>query len=186
MLRPAMSEPRDENEPEAPSKEADPDPGAPEATAADACTDTAPPDQPPRAGATAEPKEAAVVPEKPAGGAAPKKKAAKKKKKKKKAVAAETEPGAAEAEDEKAAPKPLPGLGTPDGEKLARALRAFEAGNYALVRTLTIELEQAADPEVKEYAKGLRRRIDVDPIQIVVLVACLALFLVIAYVYVLE
>lgn len=188
-----MSEPP-ENEPDAasaPGTEPEPDAraeAAPDEDAKPSTADAAPSDH----AKTAEdaPSDDAQPPVTEAA-APPKKKASKKKKKKSVKAAppkdeAKDDTAEPKEKEEKEAPKPIPGAGTPDGEKLARAVQAFDAGNYAVVRRLTTELEQATDADVKEYAKGLRRRIDVDPIQIVVLVACLALFLVIAYVYVLE
>jgi Tfp pilus assembly protein FimV len=69
---------------------------------------------------------------------------------------------------------------------LARAQAAFERGDHRAVRQLCRRLEQASDPAVRTGAADLRRRLTVDPAQIVVLVSCLALFLVIVYVYVLA
>lgn len=83
-------------------------------------------------------------------------------------------------------PAPLPGAGTPEGDDLRDANAAFEAGNYALVRTLTSKLERAADPAVVDAARDLRRRTEVDPVQLAFLGACLVALLVIAYVYVLR
>jgi hypothetical protein len=92
----------------------------------------------------------------------------------------------AEAEAEPAEEaKPLPGAGTPAGEELVRANAAFEAGNYQLVREICAKLGEAPDDEVARAARELRARTAIDPVQIGVLVACLALFSVIVYIYVL-
>ena len=45
------------------------------------------------------------------------------------------------------APKPLPGAGTPDGDKLARASLAFDAGNFALVRLAGVIEKLVVYPE---------------------------------------
>lgn len=80
-----------------------------------------------------------------------------------------------EEEPEAEAAAPLPGAGTPDGAKLREAHVAFEAGDYARVREQTAELEaRAEDPAVKDAARALRERVAVDPVQLVVLLACAA------------
>jgi hypothetical protein len=80
-------------------------------------------------------------------------------------------------------PAPLPGEGTPEGDKLRDANAAFEAGNYALVRSLSRELASAQDPRVADAAADLVRRVSVDPVQIGFLLACLAALLTIAAIY---
>lgn len=85
-----------------------------------------------------------------------------------------------------APPEPPPGAGTPEGEKLAEANVAFDAGNYARVRALTDELARASDPKVVDAAAELRRRVSVDPVQLGFLMACLIALLAITYVYVLR
>ncbi|WP_236516395.1 hypothetical protein [Sandaracinus amylolyticus] len=90
------------------------------------------------------------------------------------------------AADEPTEPTRLPGEGTAEGEKLREANAAFEAGNYALVRALTTELERAIDPKIVDAARELARRTAMDPVQIVFLVLCAVALLVITYVYVLE
>ena len=87
-------------------------------------------------------------------------------------------------EGEEAEQAPLPGAGTPDGEALVQAHRAFDAGDYKRLRALCEGLLEAKDEEVAGAARELRRRTEVDPVQIGVILACLVLFLVIAYVYV--
>lgn len=82
------------------------------------------------------------------------------------------------------APKPIPGAGTPDGDKLREALRAFEVGDYARVRARARDLEGASDPAVREAAAELAARISVDPVQIVVIGACAAVLAAIAYVWI--
>lgn len=81
-------------------------------------------------------------------------------------------------------PKPLPGGGTPDGEKLREAFRAFEVGDFARVRARTRELEKAADPAVREAAAELAARVAVDPIAVVLMLACAAVLVSVAYVWV--
>ncbi len=84
-----------------------------------------------------------------------------------------------------AMPADLPGEGTPAGDKLRAAFRAFEAGDYVRVRELCDTL-LGASKDVADAARSLRRRTEVDPMQIAVIAACLVFFLVIAYVYVLR
>ncbi|WP_157068689.1 hypothetical protein [Sandaracinus amylolyticus] len=90
------------------------------------------------------------------------------------------------APSETTVPTRLPGEGTVEGEKLREANAAFEAGNYALVRTLTSELERASDPTIVDAARDLARRTAVDPLQMTFLVLCAVALLVITYVYVLR
>src|SRR5262245_23906691 len=87
-------------------------------------------------------------------------------------------------EKKKKAPPPLPGAGTPDGETLRKAARAFEVGDYALVRRLCAELENAADPSVRDAARDFAARIAIDPVQVVIVLACAAVLVTIAYVWV--
>lgn len=92
------------------------------------------------------------------------------KKRKRKPKAKEDDAAAAEP-----AVAPLPGAGTPDGAKLREAHVAFEAGDYVRVRARAKELEERAeDPAIKDEARALRERVEVDPVQIVVLLACAA------------
>lgn len=81
--------------------------------------------------------------------------------------------------------EPIPGLGTPGGDKLREALHAFEAGDYATVRARTTELAGAEDVDVRAAAADLQERIAVDPIQVVVLGACAAALGTIVYLWVL-
>lgn len=81
---------------------------------------------------------------------------------------------------------PPPGAGTPEGEQLALATRAFELGDYARVRQLCNGLREARQDDVARAARELDARTRVDPVQIAVLCACLAFFLWIAYVYVIR
>lgn len=87
---------------------------------------------------------------------------------------------------EPAAPAVLPGEGTPEGELLRDANAAFEAGNYARVRELTTTLATASDPKIVDFAADLRRRVSVDPVQILFLTMCACALLAITYVYVLS
>jgi len=80
---------------------------------------------------------------------------------------------------------PLPGAGTPEGESLAKALAAFERGDYVEVRQLTEKLVEAPDAEVAGFARDLLSRTQIDPVQVGVVLACLALFAYIVYTYVL-
>lgn len=65
----------------------------------------------------------------------------------------------------------------PDDPQLQRLVRAFEAGNYELVRKQAPELaESHADPIVRAAARELRRRIDPDPLVKFLLWVALALF----------
>ncbi|HEY8431640.1 MAG TPA: hypothetical protein VIL20_24840 [Sandaracinaceae bacterium] len=100
--------------------------------------------------------------------------------KKKKKKGSKTKKGAAARE-----PVPLPGAGTPDGDKLREAMRAFEVGDYARVRARTRELASASDPKVREAAADLAERIAIDPVQVVVILACAAVLATIVYVWVL-
>lgn len=76
----------------------------------------------------------------------------------------------------------LPGEGTADGDALREAHVAFEAGDYRAVRQRCRALEEKAeDHEVREAAAALRRRVEVDPIQVVVLAACAAVVIAIVY-----
>lgn len=78
----------------------------------------------------------------------------------------------------------LPGAGTPEGEKLREANAAFEAGNYALVRTLTEPLAKSSDPKVASAANDLVRRVSVDPVQLAFLIACAFALAAITWTYV--
>jgi hypothetical protein len=89
----------------------------------------------------------------------------------------------AQAEAKKQAAPP-PGAGTPDGGKLREALRAFDVGDYARVRARTRELASAEDRKVREAAADLASRIAIDPVQIVVILACALVLGTIAYVWV--
>ncbi|MEM9190455.1 MAG: hypothetical protein AAGF12_14815 [Myxococcota bacterium] len=79
----------------------------------------------------------------------------------------------------------LPGADTESGIKLRRAYRAFERGDYQTVRTLCDELSNDKDKDIVLSAADIRRRTEVDPVQIGVVLACVILFGVIAYFYVL-
>ena len=100
---------------------------------------------------------------------------AKKKKAKKKGAEAEA----------KEAKKPIPGAGTAEGDKLREALRAFEVGDHARVRARARELESASDPAVREAAAELAARISIDPVAVIVMLACAAVLATILYVWVL-
>ena len=92
---------------------------------------------------------------------APKKKPKRKKRKKK--AKAEDELGAAL--DSEGRERPVFLLAFPDEPELNRLVAAFEAGNYALVRSDAPKLAENTDREdVREAALELRRRIDPDPL----------------------
>ena len=70
--------------------------------------------------------------------------------------------------------------------RLAQAEAAFVRGDYRELRTLCDELLGSDTPATdKAAARELRRRTEVDPVQVSALLACLALLLLIAYKYVL-
>jgi len=84
----------------------------------------------------------------------------------------------------KEAPKPIPGAGTAEGDKLREALRALEVGDHARVRSRARELESASDPAVREAAAELLARISIDPVAIIVMLACAAVLATIIYVWI--
>lgn len=73
-----------------------------------------------------------------------------------------------------------------DQKQLARAEQSFEAGNYKGVRQMVRELTNANDPQIVQAARDLKRRVDVDPVQIAVIVFCSAVFLAIVITYILR
>ncbi len=83
-----------------------------------------------------------------------------------------------------AASAPLPGAGTPDGNLLRRAFRAFDVGDYALVRAELPALEKAEDAAIRDAAADLKQRISIDPVQVVVILACALVLATIVYVWV--
>jgi len=98
---------------------------------------------------------------------------------------AETRAERKEPEADEETPPPLPGEGTPEGERLAQAHAAFERGDYARVRELCDTLVEASADDVARAARELRSRTEIDPVQVGVVLACLVLFGIIAYTYVL-
>ena len=73
-------------------------------------------------------------------------------------------------------------LGFPQDPELARLARAFEAGNYALVRAEAEQLaERTESRAVRDAALELRRRIDPDPLAKYLLALTAALLLSLAY-----
>jgi DNA polymerase/3'-5' exonuclease PolX len=94
-----------------------------------------------------------------------------------------SEPAAKQREDAPAAEQPAEGLA---GERLRAARRAFEAGDFRRLREIGREIEQAGDAEEKRAARELVRRVRLDPAMLIALLVCAALFLGIAYVYVLR
>lgn len=101
-------------------------------------------------------------------------------KSKKKPRAAESDA----AEADVPAPEPLPGAGTAAGEKLQAVHDAFTRGDFAQVRELADGLRDAEDVKVREAALELRKRTEVDPVQIAIWAACLLFFLYVAAEYV--
>lgn len=82
-------------------------------------------------------------------------------------------------------PEPeLPGEGTEDGAALRRGLALYQLGNYAELRAVVEPLTRSKDAAVADAARGLLRRIAIDPIQIGVLVGCLLAIVVIAWHYI--
>ena len=71
----------------------------------------------------------------------------------------------------------------PERQTLRRAEQAFDEGEWGEARRLCEQL-RSASPEVARQARQLRRRAGIDPVQLAVLFVCLAIFLVIVYVYV--
>jgi len=72
-----------------------------------------------------------------------------------------------------------------EGLRLNEAHRAFELGDYRRVQELCAELMKSEDAEAARLAGDLRRRTLIDPVQVAVVLACLALLGAITYVYVL-
>jgi len=70
-------------------------------------------------------------------------------------------------------------LGFPSDPELERLMRAFELGNYALVRQGAPELaERTSDAKVRAAAEELGRRIEPDPLMKVLLGLSIALLVV--------
>jgi hypothetical protein len=76
-------------------------------------------------------------------------------------------------------------LDFPEDPELDTLVRAFEAGNFALVRERAPRLAESSDrPEVKAAARELARRIEPDPLVKFLLGVAIALFVtVVAYIY---
>jgi len=80
--------------------------------------------------------------------------------------------------DAKGRERPLFLTKFPEDPELSRLVAAFEAGNYALVRSDAERLaERTSDPRVRDAALELRRRIDPDPLIKYLLGLALALFM---------
>jgi len=72
-------------------------------------------------------------------------------------------------------------LDFPDDPELERLIEAFEAGDFYSVRRGAPELlRRSPDEEVRRAALELRRRIDPDPLLVVLLLFTLSLFVFIA------
>lgn len=84
---------------------------------------------------------------------------------------------------------PDPTDGGPDADasspagRLASAVTAHDAGDYAAVRGLIADLGDGLDDKQQAELQRLRARTGVDPVQVGVLLACLALLCVVAFVY---
>jgi len=145
--------------------------GSPDADAGS--SDPSPPQRAPEEAADASAQSAA-----PAKGSGPDEPTKRKKRRGRRSSASES------GQDTTKTAPPLPGAGTPDGDKLAHAHAAFAAGDYARVRRLCDELGGARRDDVAAAARDLRRRTQIDPMQVAVIVLCLILFVAIAYTYV--
>ena len=69
-------------------------------------------------------------------------------------------------------------------DRLRASRRAFEAGDYRLVRKLGSEIERSGDPEEAGAARELLDRVAVDPALLAALLVFAALFFGIVYAYV--
>jgi hypothetical protein len=117
--------------------------------------------------------------------------AAKKKKKKKKKKAPESEASPEEALPEEEVEPALDGSGAerptfhawfPRHEELEVLVRAFEVGNYALVRERAPKLLQSAESEkVRAAARELLARIEPDPLMKYLLLAATVLLVFLAF-----
>jgi hypothetical protein len=76
-------------------------------------------------------------------------------------------------------------LDYPDDPELMVLIRAFEEGNFALVRKQApLLMQRTTQPAVRRAARELRQRIDPDPLLVVLLVFTLSLFVfVVAWIY---
>jgi len=73
-------------------------------------------------------------------------------------------------------------LGFPTDPELERLMRAFELGNYALVRTGAPELAQrTTDAKVRAAAEELGRRIEPDPLMKILLGLSITLLVVLTF-----
>ncbi|MCS6799327.1 MAG: hypothetical protein NZ898_12525 [Myxococcota bacterium] len=64
---------------------------------------------------------------------------------------------------------------TDEPDPLGPATRAFEAGDWASVRRLTAALQDHPDEAVRRRAHELRARVGIDPVEVGVVLACVAL-----------
>lgn len=69
---------------------------------------------------------------------------------------------------------------------LAEADAAFEVGDYRRVRELCRDLTGADDPTVRQRADDLMRRTGIDPVQVAVVLGCLAFFVAVIYLFILS
>jgi hypothetical protein len=148
----------------------------PEAPPADApATDTPPSDTPPP-DATAKEAPTSDAPSEVAepDGTAAKKRKRKRKKAEEPALRASLNPDGRE--------RPAFLLAFPSDPELERVMRAFELGNYAVVRKAAPELaEKTTDPKVRAAAEELARRIEPDPLMKVLLGLAVALLVLITF-----
>ncbi len=93
-----------------------------------------------------------------------------------------------ESEGESEPADDLPGAGTEHGEQLRQAAQAFDQGDYVRVRKLVTALMTSPDvsPDVLQAAEEYRRRLSIDPMQLMILAGCLIFFCWIVYTYVLT
>lgn len=158
----------------------------------DAKEETRDPEAPVDAGApeTATRDESAAAPEPSAtaeDGAAPAPKKKKKKKKRKAESGADAQPDEAlqdgEPElDATGAERPRFHAWFPRDEELDRLVRAFEVGNYALVRERAPKLAEGAENEkVRAAARELLARIEPDPLMKYLLLAATLLLVFLAF-----
>jgi hypothetical protein len=88
--------------------------------------------------------------------------------------------------DEPSATPETPAPTAADTDRLAEAERAFAAGDYAAVRSLTSTLLDAKSGDVAKAARELRARVSVDPLQLAVVLACVAFLAAVALVWVVR
>jgi len=98
---------------------------------------------------------------------------------------AQAEPASREPLDAQGRERPAFLLSFPSNPELERLIDAFEAGNYALVRSEAPALaEKTDDPDVRDAARELYRRTEPDPLIKYLLAVSIALLVfLVSYVY---